>query len=242
MAKRKKVKRKKIKLTEEQKLQRRHISEVRSIFTNASFLRVDGVAGKNFIYKTRETEIDDIFIHKNIIVFLEYTTSSTSNVSTHLLKKKVIYDLIQEDTGEFLDFLDERFETFKAKKGDYFTNEEFKVYILYSSQNEIKNDHKLLVPNIKFLDYYVVKYFKSLSGIIKTSSKYELFKFLEIEYGQIGENLSQPSAKTVIYKGSLLPESYSNYSKGYKIVSFYIDPKSLIEKSYVLRACLKLVF
>ncbi len=43
------------------------------------------------------------------------------------------------------------------------------------------------------------------------------------------------SGSAAFYKGSLLPESYSNFSKGYKVISFYIDPKSLIEKSYVLR-------
>jgi len=106
---------------------------------------------------------------------------------------------------------------------------------LYSSKNEVKSEHKSQVPGIKFLDYYVVKYFKSITGIIKSSARYEFFKFLEISYNEIGENISPSSSKTSSYEGSLLPESYSNYDKGYKIVSFYIDPKSLIEKSYVLR-------
>lgn len=109
------------------------------------------------------------------------------------------------------------------------------MFILYSSRNEIRSEHKLQVPNIKFLDYYVVQYFKSIAGIIKSSSRYEFFKFLEINYNEIGENISPSASKTASYEGSLLPESYSNYDKGYKIVSFYIDPKSLIEKSYVLR-------
>ena len=235
MAKKKKTKKKKAKLTEEQKIQRKHISEVRSIFNSVGFVRVDGIAGKNFIYKNRTSEFDDVFIFQNIVIFLEYTKTQSSGISAHLLSKKVIYDHILNDPNEFLTFCENEFPTFKAKRDTSYTNDETKVFILYSSRNEIRSEHKLQVPNIKFLDYYVVQYFKSIAGIIKSSSRYEFFKFLEINYNEIGENISPSASKTASYEGSLLPESYSNYDKGYKIVSFYIDPKSLIEKSYVLR-------
>jgi len=78
MAKKKKARKKRAKLTEEQKIQRRHISEVRAIFNRVGFTRIDGIAGKNFTYKGRQGEFDDVFIFQNIIVLLEYTKTQSS--------------------------------------------------------------------------------------------------------------------------------------------------------------------
>jgi hypothetical protein len=37
------------------------------------------------------------------------------------------------------------------------------------------------------------------------------------------------------YHGSILPEAHSNFDAGYKVVTFYADPDSLLKTAYVLR-------
>jgi DGQHR domain-containing protein len=92
------------------------------------------------------------------------------------------------------------------------------------------------LPNIKFLQYSTTEYFKNLINGIKRSSRFELFDFLGVRIDEIGTNgVLGARVATRPYEGSILPESYSNYDKGYKIVSFYIDPQALLERSYVLR-------
>ncbi len=65
---------------------------------------------------------------------MEYTVDK--NISSHLLKKKVIYDHILDSQEEFLDFFGEAFPPFKVSKGPYYTNNEFKVFIVYCSKTE----------------------------------------------------------------------------------------------------------
>ncbi|MFC4231580.1 DGQHR domain-containing protein [Parasediminibacterium paludis] len=222
------------KIREERKLQRLHITEIRSIFEKIGFLKIDNVADKEIIFNGRKGDFDDVFIYQNIVLLFEYTISKRENIGDHLLKKKIIFDHVVENAEEFIDYLKDKFPTVSEKLNSYPTPE-IKTFIIYCSKNEIKQSHKDQLINIKYLDFYVVKYFKVLANTIKKSARFELFKFLGLTFNDIGENISPSTGFSKDYKGSLLPHSYSNFAKGYKIVSFYIDPKTLIEKSYVLR-------
>jgi DGQHR domain-containing protein len=73
----------------------------------------------------------------------------------------------------------------------------------------------------------------NLSKTISRSTRFELFKFLGLNLKDIGLQKSGDDKRT--YNGFLLPESPSGFPKGYKVVSFLIEPIRLLEQSYVLR-------
>ena len=212
-----------------------HRTEIRSVFSQAGFTKVISVSDKEFTFKGRAGDVDDVFIYENIILLLEYTTSKSENISTHLLKKKVLFDHILNNQSEFVEFFENTFESFKIERDNYYDYSQCKVIILYCSKNDISSRHKDQVPNIKYFDYPILKYFKNVSDAVKLSSKYEIFKFLDLIHNDIGHYSIKNKASNEQIDGSVLPESYSNFERGYKVVSFYIDPESLLRKCYVLR-------
>lgn len=216
---------------------RNHRKDIRSVFRNSGFTKVLSVSGKGkeFTFKGRTGEIDDIFVYENIIVFAEYTTRTTHR-SEHLLLKKILFDLINDNKNEFIEFFEKEFETFKETRDQNYTPSQCELVILYCPKNTLENKHKECLPYVKFFDYPVLQYFLSISKIIKKSSRFELFNFLGLKYDNIGENVLKPSTgKSEEYEGHILPEEYSSFEKDYKVVSFYMDAESLIDRAYVLR-------
>ena len=66
------TKKKKQKLTQEQKEQIAQKKEIRGIFNRIGFYRVTGIEGKHFIYESKQSELDDIFILENVFLIVEY--------------------------------------------------------------------------------------------------------------------------------------------------------------------------
>jgi DGQHR domain-containing protein len=86
------------------------------------------------------------------------------------------------------------------------------------------------------LDYQVVKYFVAVTKAIRESARSEFFYFLDLTHADVGEDAISP--KTFAdegYAASLLPEEASHFPRGYKVISFYVDPEALLARSYVLR-------
>lgn len=235
MAKKTTVKRKKTVLTPQEKEQRAHVKEIQDIFLKIGFSRVPNVADKQIEFKDRKGDFDDIFVYKNIIVLSEYTITKSGSLSDHLLPKKVLYDLIQNNKTEFIEYLKERFPSFKNELGDYYTVDHYKIVQIYCSKNYLNKEHKVHFPYLVFFDYQIVKYFKEVSNRIKLSARFELFNFFKLVSEDIGENVFSNLADYSKVAGTVLPESSSNFKKGYKVVSFYIAPSDLLEKAYVLR-------
>lgn len=241
----KKAKKKKIvkKLSPEEKAklkeQRAQVKEIITVLSNLGFVRIPGIEGKEVVYDGRSTEMDDIFVYENIVLIVEYTIGDPSK---HLLNKKIFYDKVNSDKRTFLDFLNtepkvKTFNTYYTKsiKPRYSVNE-IQVRILYASKKDIQQEHKGLVNNVIFFDYHIVKYFLSLTKVIKRSSKYEFFDFIDLPFNKIAENIKSSSkATSETFSGHILPEERSSFEEGYKIVSFYIDAESLLKRSYVLR-------
>lgn len=236
------VKSKKTVLSEEELQRRGHIKDIRTTMENIGFHRISGIDGKNIVYKSRESEFDDFFIYDNLFVIAEYT--SDNNVSTHLLKKKAIYDLIDQSHREFVEFAIN--EPKLASFGEYYNNTIKKKYsigqihirIIYCSIKPVNKQLKdVCITNNKsvfFYDYDIVHYFKSLAANIKRSARYELFHFLNVKASDIGNSTSDTPASHK-YKGNILPVEKSSFEKGHNIISFYIDAASLIRRAYVLR-------
>lgn len=241
MAKKKNTRKKRArkKLTPQEKEQRLQKNEVRAIMKNLGFHKLPYIDNKEFVYDGRTSEMDDIFIKENTILLTEYTIGDPG---THLLKKKVFYDKVNDDIRSFVDFMlsEEKLKSFKKYYDDnidsVYTKNELRLRILYCSKKSISDEHKSLVDGVIFFDYHIVQYFKSLSKVIKSSSKYEFLEFINVKFQDFGTNIKDSSkVSTNSFSGNILPEEKSKFDEGYKIVSFYIDAESLLKRSYVLR-------
>ncbi|QNR87044.1 DGQHR domain-containing protein [Pedobacter riviphilus] len=241
----KKIQKKKVvkkKLSPQEKLfakeQRDQRNEISNILKNIGFSRLPYIDGKHFLYDGRSSEMDDIFVFENIILVTEYTLGDPND---HLLKKNYFYDKINEDKRAFIDFLlkEEKLASFKkyydeSIKNKYSVNQ-LRLKILYCSKKTIGLEHKGLVQNVIYFDYHIVKYFQSLTKVIKRSSKFEFLEFLGIPIKDFAENIKSSKESSDKFQGHILPEEKSSFKEGYKIVSFYIDAESLLKRAYVLR-------
>jgi DGQHR domain-containing protein len=243
MAKKTKRRTKKKRLSAEEKKKRRFITQhtnlSRSVFNNVGFIRVklpSEERKRHFEFKGKGGELDDIFVFENLIVINENTTNQTSEVPKHLLNKNVLFDLIHSNKDEFLEFLEKIFPEFKTARNQFYPFSKCKLITLYSSRYDFEKKYKQRYQNVIFFDYAILRYFKEISAIIKRSARFELFKFLGLQLQDIGKEVLKPSG-TILkpYEGSILPEDHSSFDKGFKVVSFYIDPESLLSSSYVLR-------
>lgn len=215
---------------------RNHRKQIRATFNNIGFEKVISVSDKEFEFKNRKGDFDDFFVFENIIVLVEYTTTQTKNISKHLLPKKVLFDHISNNKKEFIEFLENKFPTFKSSRNQKYPISKCQLIILYCSKYKIENEHKKQLPYVKFFDYPILQYFLSISKIIKKSTRFELFDFFKLDYDQIGNKVIEIStSEEKRYSGHILPEEHSCFDKDFKVVSFYIDPNSLLRRAYVLR-------
>ena len=208
----------------------------RSVFRLSGFQRFPKLSDKEFTFKGQKSDFDDIFLHENVLVCLEYTITQTSSISSHLKPKKIVYDKVQEDLSAFSSFLCDMDDDLKAAIENNYNHDEIIVRIVYCSLNAIESGLKSNVPNPIYLDYPELRYFKNLTDCIKKTAQHELFEFLRITPDELGVGGKiGVSSQATNYNGSLLPESNSNFPKGFKVVSFYVDPDALLRRAYVLR-------
>jgi DGQHR domain-containing protein len=219
----------------QERVQKAHRSLCAGGFRNAGFLSVPGASEKNFTFQGSTTDFDDVFIYENIIVLCEYTTSRLDEISTHLKKKKIIYDKILDDRKAFLEFFCARFPTLGGALGKKYSVHQLRIVIVYCSLRGVKADTKLEVPRLIYYDYNVAHYFSIVSKSLKRSARFELFDFFGLESKEVGDNVLSAKDGTSTYPGSILPESHSNFGTDFKVVSFYVDPQALLQRSYVLR-------
>jgi len=242
--KKKTTKKKKPKLSAEQKAQQKEQKnqrkEITTLFKNIGFKNIPSIDGKEFTYNQRKTEIDDIFYHENVILLVEYTI--TNDPGSHLLNKEIFYQRVVENPTAFIKFAlqEEKLKSFRSALNENITTKytlnQLIVKIIYCSKNTIAQAHKDVATSPVYLDYHLVKYFSSLSKVIKRSAIHELLDFLEIPFNKFGASiLKTHGVSKEEFSGHILPEEHSSFSEGYKIVSFYIDANSLLRRSYVLR-------
>lgn len=238
---RKKNNKRKKKLSPEEiasrKAQRDQKKEIRDLMKRIGFTRLAEIDGKEFVFDGRTSELDDLFVCENLIILTEYTIGEP-----HLLKKSILYNKINNNTGAFIRFLlknniyDSFSDEFNNRISLKYTINQLKLKILYCSKKSISQEHKNSVKDVVYFDYHIVKYFKSLTNVIKLSARYEFLEFLGINESDFGDNiLSSTVGTTNCFSGHILPEEKSSFKEGYKIISFYIDAESLLKRAYVLR-------
>lgn len=228
----KRIKEEQKKFAQEKK---RYANQVRTVFINAGFKRLH-TDGKNINFRGRSGEIDDIFLYENVLVVCEQTCAKNAP-GQHLMNKNYLFGEISSSQAEFAEFAEYEYPEFNMLKKPSYDYEHYKVVIVYCSKYGVSEEHKgLLSSHITFLDYNILYYFIALTATIKLSSRFEIFDFLGLKYNEVGENIiSTKTGANENYEGSILPESHSSFDKGYKVVTFYIDPESLISRAYVLR-------
>ena len=173
-------------------LKRNQRKTIVDMLGNMGFDHVAGIDGKHFEFKGRKTEMDDMFIYRNLIVLVEYTTAEKPG--EHLLNKEHFYRRVNDDKNAFIDLLltDEQFSTFqdyhKHKLKDEYSNQELLIKILYCSKYDVSEEHiKVVNPlleneNVIIIEDRLVRYFSLNAKSIKKTSRFEFFDYLNIPF------------------------------------------------------------
>lgn len=218
------------KLADPQEIQRRRQKyAVRGLFRRLGFGRVNS-NGKEFTFKGRTGELDDIFVYENIVIVAEYTVGKPS--SSHIAKKTLLYDLIDKNQEEWIKFCEKNFDSFPALA---YLQSDYRVRICYFSLYAVSDEIDAVIDYVFFLNGTKFRYFDALTKTIHKSARFELFKYLDLDFKEIGHEIKNSSSTAKTFLGHVLPESYSSFPNGFKVVSFYADPNTLLTMAYVLR-------
>jgi len=233
MAKRKK---RKSKLSSKEKelrsTQRRFRACIVSLFKTAGFTPIS-TRGIEINFSGMKSEFDNIFVRDNIIVVAEDTcASSSSDIRDHLLKKSIFYNHILTNHDSFVEFIEKQFPDFRSAKKPEYQAADFKIIITYCSKHRLEDDHKTPFPMVIFLEDRHLQYFRALAKSLGKTVSFEVFKFLGLQTSDVGLRTGTGSRT---YSGFILPESPSGFPRGYKVVTFYVDPDTVMSLSYVLR-------
>lgn len=205
----------------------------RAVFKRTGFqwIKSDGI---DFTFDGRTGEIDDILLYGNLIVIAEYTTGRPD--SSHLAKKSILFEKIGRRSAEWIDeyqLVNEEFA--KAISDGSYQSDEFQVFFVYASLHGASQEIERAFPHYRFLDGTRLRYFDALSKTIHKSARHEFFNYLGVDLKRLEQRIHDSSDKSRSFQGYILPETNSGYPKGFKVVSFYADPATLLEMSYVLR-------
>jgi len=212
------------------KKQKKIRKDIRQIFDNAGFVLVpqEDVAIE---IDGQKSDLDNIFIFENIVVIAEDTIIKDTNA--HLRKKAEFFQHCKNNKTATVEFLSKNIPAFKNSSASKFSVNDLHFVFLYATLTEINLLHQKRYPLLIFMDQKIMSYFLSLSKTIKKSARFEMFKFFGISLDKIGSQKS--SSLDAGYTGLILPETPSGFPKGYLLISFLIDPATLLKQSYVLR-------
>lgn len=225
-----------IKLSEEQLTKRKESifkRKIRNTFTNAGFEYLSTM-NKHFKIGHRVVELDYVFFYKNIMLICEDTCASGKD-KDHIRKKKEAFDEINRNFADFLRWLIEMFPDKTLSFQDY-REERIQTFYLYISQNELDltEDEQAMYTNIRFIEPQTLNYFHWISQCIRLSSRYEIFRFLNIKNEQIGFK-SSDNGITKITAPIIYPKDFTGLYNGVRVVSFMMSAEKLLSTCYVMR-------
>lgn len=182
------------------------------------------------------SDIDHIFAYENILILCEKTTGAS--LTEHFAKKKDFHEKI---FAHKIDFIKEH-----SKVNNQFAQHiqqnsyepgEYEIRSVYYSENKSFSDGIVSNPGpFTLMSAEINSYFRELVQVISKSARYEILKFLKIEFSQLGEiRVSGQQTPSLKFQAFVLPGRHTNYPEDFILVSFYMDPKTLIEQAYVLR-------
>lgn len=213
-------------------LQRQFGKQVTTLFTRCGFKEVKS-EGIQLDYAGQKGEIDRIFVLGRIIVFVEETCSeSSANIKPHITKKLVFHAETKSSEAGFIAYLDEKIPGFKDARDKSAEPNDCKVSFVYAPRFNFEDSDQSQFKAVKFLHFQFLRYFLHLTKVIGKTARFELLKFLGFTKE---DTVSNPGKSKKEYDGFVLPESPSGMPEGYRIVTFYIDPETLLGLSYALR-------
>jgi DGQHR domain-containing protein len=170
------------------------------------------------------------------VVVVEETTHKTSNIVDHLRKKAELFAHLSEHAPKVVPYLA---ATFAGLQAYFDTHQEIDprqciLRYVYVSRNDVEEPHRIRYgKTCSILEHGPLQYFLRLSRTIRRSARFELFKFLGLGLSDI---IGPARREVHEYRALLLPEVPSGFPPGHRLVSFLIDPRTLIERAYVLRS------
>lgn len=213
--------------------QRKQKLSVRALFSKLGFSRVK-TDGKEFKFKGRTGEFDDAFVYQNILVMAEYTVGTS--VAEHIAKKSLLYNKINSAEAEWIEFAEATYPDLeKYTSALDFDYEDYRVFICYFSTTSVSDEYEDALDKIRFLNGTKLRYFRSLVHAIQISARHEFFSYLGLEHSEIGDNVKSTNVSSKTFSAQLLPSKFSSFPPGFKVVSFYADPETLLLMAYVLR-------
>ncbi|WP_102946598.1 DGQHR domain-containing protein [Stenotrophomonas sp. VV52] len=220
-------------LTVQERAKRSQRNGVRSLFARFGFDRIktDGV---HFTFEGRTGEFDEAFVYENVLIMAEYTVGT--DTSGHVSKKSMLYNKVAANQPCWMEFAAQTFPDLGrhfAEKN--YKSTDYRVFICYFSIAGVSDEYEAGLKSIRFLDGAKLRYFQSLSKAIHHSARYELFSYLGLSGSDIAEGVLKSGSSLGKFEGHVLPESFSSFPEGFKVVSFYADPGTLLKMAYVLR-------
>ncbi|MEW3495909.1 DGQHR domain-containing protein [Pseudomonas aeruginosa] len=158
----------------------------------------------------------------------------------HIAKKQIIFDLALKNKADFIKCLKKNLPDFdEHPKSHKYEIADYELRIVYFSMHSVDSEYVESATRIgiRVVERALANYFHALVKNISVSALYEILNYLKVDYTDVGTaKLSGGSSGALSsYQGFLLPEANSSYPDGFKVVSFYADPASLLKKSFVLR-------
>ena len=217
------------------KIQADHKELVRKVFRNMGCKRFGKLSDKEFTFG-QTSDFDDVYTLENVIFCIEYTATKSSKVGDHLKPKKIVYDNIENDPAGFAALLCSMDPEFKSSFEQHYDHDQAIVKIVYCSRYQFESKYKSIVPNPIYLDYPLARYFASTALSIKVSALPEFLDFVSIDEASVGKDgvFEKVNSKNE-FEGALLPHAGASLPAGFEVVSFYIDPASLLHRVYVFR-------
>jgi DGQHR domain-containing protein len=217
------------------RIEQRFRTNIRTVFGNVGFEQVP-TRDENILVAGVVGDLDGVFLLDNVLVITEDTTLATSSIGDHLRKKAEFFRGLARNQRELFKVLSTDFPRFAQylKEHKEYAVDEYVVRFVYCSRYGVDEKYRTRYQSdCQVLSYSHIQYFLSLSRTIRRSARFELFKFLGIELAEIGPARSSSEASS--YQALLLSEVPSGFPPGHKLVSFLVDPATLLERAYVLR-------
>ena len=181
-------------------------------------------------------DVDDVFVRENVIVCVEYTISIGDKLGDHIKGKVHLFERMHADPQSCIAFLMKTFPTLRSAVSTKYHDNHLRLRVVYCSPDEVNSEHAGLTNETVFMWGATTEYFRTLTNTLRLSARHELLQFLRLDHGEIGVGGVLPDGQEEKrFEGSLLPVAHSNFPAGYKVVSFYVTPGTLLDRAYVLR-------
>tara|TARA_Y100000114_G_scaffold139053_1_gene142631 strand:- start:2875 stop:4521 length:1647 start_codon:yes stop_codon:yes gene_type:complete len=202
------------------------------MFTNMGFAHVPA-EGKEAKFGNKTGELDSVFVYENILLVVEETMSKKP--FEHAKNKRILAEQIHASKIEFIEWLRASFPEHEEALNAY-SPKRYQLFYLYISRTDmdLDDDDVALLQPMKVVTTRALNYFDKLAKTIRRSAKTDLWRFLDLNSGDIGAANATNDVKA-IETTIISPDDSTGFSNGVRLVSFMISADVLLRNSYVLR-------